>query len=416
MRCVLSEETPSDLDLACALSPAETMALLEQAEIKVVATALKHGTLTAVFDRHNIEITSFRTPGGPSPRAASAPSIQDDLAGRDFTINAVAYSLNQNILIDPFGGVNDLSQRLLRAVGDAETRFLEDPLRIMRLIRFGPAQNFAVDQAVLNSAEKLAPSLESVSAERIRDELEKILVSRCPAQALRLMVDLGIMAVVLPEALPAVGFEQNKFHSQDVFEHSLSVIEKCPAVAALRLAALFHDLGKPASLSIEPSGERHFYEHEVVSSKICSAVMARLRFSGEMRDKVCSIVKLHMRPLECGAPGVRRLMRDLGPWFDDWRAFKIADAPPVMNEKDFGGRLARFDGLAALEKERLSKQSGRLAVNGHDLIALGMRPGIELGRTLKALEELVLEDPSLNTREILLTQAKQIGKCQSSSG
>jgi tRNA nucleotidyltransferase (CCA-adding enzyme) len=221
------------------------------------------------------------------------------------------------------------------------------------------------------------------------------------------MLALGLLKLVLPELIPMVGVEQNEFHTEDVFDHTLSVLERCPPNAMLRLIALFHDSGKPATLSVGEDGRRHFYEHETVSERLCLAALERLKFSGEEITHVSRVVRMHMRPIECGPPGIRRILRDVAPYYDDWRTFKYADAPPIMADDMVLQRLSQFDEMVAAELRRREKQGNRLAVRGDDLIALGMKPGAAMGKLLKELEELVIENPDRNTKEELLREAQK---------
>ncbi|RIL10836.1 MAG: tRNA nucleotidyltransferase, partial [Proteobacteria bacterium] len=302
------------------------------------------------------------------------------------------------------------------AVGDPAARFEEDPLRILRMVRFGPASGRDVEEDTLRAARSLAGKLKSVSAERVQLELRKIVSSPHAAQALRFMANHSLLPNTLPELLPCIGFEQNRYHTQDVFEHTLSVLENCAREGLLRWVALFHDVRKPESLSVGEDGERHFYEHEFISERECKRALKRLRFSNEDQEAVALLVRTHMRPLECGPPGVRRLMRDLGELFETWRAFKIADASPTMPKSEFDERLGRFDELVAKERERLERENAPgLAIGGDDLINLGLKPGPIMGKILKALEEAVLDEPALNERPILIERAKQLIQTHASS-
>ena len=209
--------------------------------------------------------------------------------------------------------------------------------------------------------------------------------------------------------IPCIGFEQNEFHVEDVFDHTMTVlISRTPADKILRWAAIFHDVGKPHTLTVDEDGRRHFYLHEVIGEEMSLARMKHLRFSHEETDAIALIVKQHMRPMDCGAPGVRRIMRDLGSAYDLWRSFKWADISPTMPEEEFTTVATRFDALRATEAARLAGPSyGKLAVDGNDLIQLGVRPGPALGKLLKELEELVLDDPANNERSVLLEVAQK---------
>ncbi len=413
VRDVLAGTEQADLDLATLIPPVEGMERLAAKEIRVVETGIEHGTILAVIDHIRVEITTFRTPGSRDQFLPSG-SIEEDLAGRDFSINAMAFSTNRGKLIDPFGGLKDLRSNHVRAVGDAARRFIEDPLRMLRMVRFGSASGRTIDKKTAEAAKAHAKEISRVSVERIRDELEKIVMQKEPGKGIRALADLGFLEIVLPEALPSIGFEQNEFHTEDVFSHTLSVLERAPADRLVRLAALFHDFGKPHTLSTDEQGRRHFYLHEEVSERLCREAMERLHFSRDDTDAVALLVRTHMRPIECGPPGVRRLIRDLGSHFAEWRSLKRADKTPTMGESDFSVKLEAFDQLVEDEKNRpVGSPYHALAINGADLLALGMRQGPKIGDILKQLHEKVLDDPSLNTKEqltsIVQVLLKQIG-------
>jgi len=411
VRDILSNSSGYDIDLASRLPPDVAVDRLQAHNIRVIETGLVHGTLTAVVDHTNIEITTFRK-AQERHISGFAETIEEDLAGRDFTINAIAYSVELDRLVDPLKGIQDLKDNILRAAVSANDRLREDPLRIMRMIRFGPAAGRNVEKDLLEAARKLSPLLNKVSVERIRDELLKILLYPHAANGIRIMQESGILEHVLPEALPSVDFPQNKYHIEDVFQHTLTVIDRSPPDPALRLSALFHDLGKPETLSVDEKGERHFYKHEIESARICKTAMKRLRFSNEMIKKVSTIVWAHMRPIECGPAGIRRLQRDLADYFDDWRIFKVADKPPVMSDGEFKQKLQEFDQMVKDEVQRQANSAKKLLVDGNDLMRLGFKSGKALGDTLKLLEERVLENPELNNKKTLLSLAEELKREQ----
>lgn len=401
--------SPVDIDLASRLTPQQVRARASGAGIRIVDTGLQHGTVTAVLSDRSVEITTFRKPGPREPSRANsgfADSIEEDLLGRDLTINAMAISIETLALGDPSGGFADLQAGVARAVGDPAERFAEDPHRILRLVRFGPASGRRVDGPTEQAAKDLCASLRQVSPERILSELKRILTADHPADGLRAMRAWGILLELFPELLPMDRLPQNEFHTQDVFEHTMSVIERCPRDAGLRLAALFHDSGKPATLSTGLDGRRHFYEHEILSTHIGRRIMERLRCSNDEIARVSTIVRHHMRPIQCGPAGVRRILRDTGEFYPDWRTFKYADAPPIYSEAQAHQELEVFDQMVAAEEARRAAQGSRLAISGNDLIEIGFVPGVELGRFLKQCEELVIETPELNTKEELLARAR----------
>ncbi len=407
LRDIASGLKTADFDLASILPPEAMEARLKSANIRVIETGIEHGTITALVNDIPIEITTFRKPGRRQSSEYS-DTITQDLRGRDFSINALAFSFRTQKLIDPYSGLADLQNEIVRAVEDASLRFAEDPLRILRMIRFGPASNREIEIETASAARDAGASLLQVSIERIREELCKIIVSDFPARALICMKDLELLQFTLPEILPTIGFEQNQFHIHDVFEHTLWVLERSEKTQLQRLSALFHDLGKPASLTVDSEGYRHFYKHELRSEEICKAAMLRLKFSHKDIQETALLVKHHMRPLDCGEAGVRRLMRELDSLIEEWLKLKSADAPPKMSEGDFQALKQSFLEKLSAEKLRMHNQyREKLAINGDDLISLGLAEGKELGALLAELQELVLDDPSLNTREYLFDLAKR---------
>lgn len=403
VRDVLAGREGYDIDLASSLLVEEIERRLTGAGIRVIPTGMKHGTVTALVEGVGVEITSFRA------QSTTSPCVEEDLLSRDFTINALAFDVERCCLLDPAGGAEDLRHGIIRGVRDPFARFEEDPLRLLRMVRFGPASGRTIDPATADAAKRCATSLTRVSVERIRSELDRIWMSSHPGDGLRALLHLGLLEFTIPELLPTVGFEQNRFHVHDVFEHTVAVLDGCPPDLILRWAAVFHDIGKAHTLSVDEAGNRHFYEHEVVSTEIGMEVMRRLRFSNDQMSSISCLVRLHMRPLDCGAPGVRRLIRDLGEEFERWRNFKRADKPPVYEDARVDEMLERFDALVASEKSRLKGSVyGRLAVTGDDLIALGIKPGKGLGQILKELESLVLDNPDANDREVLLARTREI--------
>ena len=407
MRDALMGKPCTDLDFATVLPPQTVRERLEATGYRVIDTGITHGTVTVLIDGSPVEVTTFRTPG-PRSGSAFSDSIQTDLAGRDFTINAIAVAIDSGTLVDPFSGQADLAAKILRGVGVASERFEEDPLRILRLLRFKAAYNFEIAPETYASAQTLVSQLRSVSVERVRDEFVKLLCATNPVPALRDMVTLGIMDLIIPEAIPSVGFEQNEFHQHDVFEHTIHVVAESENSPLLRLTAFFHDLGKPHTLSVDDDGRRHFYKHELSSEGIAEAVMERLKFSKDQISDVSTLVRLHMRPLDCGAAGIRRLMRDLGPLLDPWMSFKVSDASVTRADKTtIAQQLTGFKNLVATERARTKGSVyGRLAIDGNDLVKLGVKPGKVLGDILRTLDQMVLDNPELNDREQLLERAR----------
>ncbi len=397
-----------DFDLATALSPDEILRRLAHAEIRVIATGLKHQTVTAVpvSGGPNVEITTFRTAGmSPAGGLHRSVSIEEDLAYRDFTINAIAVKLANGELVDPNSALADVAQRLLRCVGKPHDRFSEDPLRILRLLRIACTHDLNIEAQTFDAVTIEAPRLTQVSIERIREEFCKLLTSPHPGRGLRLLARLQLLPYFLPELVPCVDLEQNRFHPLDLYEHTIAVVEKTSPDLVLRLSALFHDIGKPPTLSIDPvTGDRHFFRHESVGAEMTAALMERLKFSNRVTEEVVTLVATHMRPLEAGPGGLRRLLRDTGELFPAWRELKVADASScAMDPAELAAQLEVFDhAMAAVQAGPPVSPLKSLALNGHDLLAAGVPPGPQIGVLLRALHEKVLDDPALNERETLL--------------
>lgn len=401
-----------DLDLATPLLPETILHRLERADIRVIATGLKHQTVTAVPipGGANVELTTFRGPGmSPKGGVASSLSIMEDLCHRDFTMNALAVDLASGELLDPTGGLEDIAQRLLRCAGSPEERFREDPLRMLRLLRLACTHDLAIDSNAFDAVRTHHSLLSQVSVERLRDEFVKILLSPNPGRGLRLLARLDLLPYIAVELVACVDLEQNRFHPLDLYEHTIAVVEKTAPDLVLRLAALFHDIGKPPTLTVDPeSGDRHFFKHESVGAAMTAQILERLRFSHRTVEDVVTLVATHMRPLEAGAGGLRRLLRDTGELFPAWRALKVADAAScAMDPQVLASQLAVFDeAMVAVQAGPPVSPLKSLAVNGHDLLAAGVPPGPEVGVLLRALHERVLDDPSLNDREQLLALLK----------
>ncbi len=401
-----------DLDLATILAPEEVLARLEKAEIRVIPSGLQHQTVIAVPVKGSpgIEITSFRTAGmRPEGGQKLAGSIEEDLQYRDFTINALAYSLNSKTFVDPMNGLADVQAGIVRAVADPHERFTEDPLRVLRMIRFACMRGFRVDERTLEASKNFTDALLKTSIERIRDEFSALLCADTPSHGLTLYKELGILERLIPELYVCVGFEQNKYHEKAVFEHTLEVVDKSPAVLISRLAALFHDIGKPPTLTIDDAGERHFYCHESVGADITAEILQRLRYPKKTISAVCMLVATHMRPISAGKSGIRRILRDTGEHYDEWRALKEADSTSVrLDAEKLARELDDFDErVENVRSEAVNSPFEHLAINGNDILGLGVSPGPRIGEVLRSLHELVVDNPEVNEREHLLAVAKK---------
>ncbi len=398
-----------DLDYCCKLPPEEITSRLEQKKITAISTGKQFLTITAIPhpDLRPVEISTFRGPNlSPQNRNSYSTSIEEDLLYRDFTINSFALPLVGSSLHFAEHALEDVNQRIIRAIGNPTLRFTEDPLRLLRMVRFACGKDFSIENETLSQALTLRRMLSQVSTERIRDEFSKILLSENPDRGLQLILKLEFIDSIIPELKACVNFEQNRYHRADLLTHTLEVVRSTSPELRLRLAALLHDIGKPQTLSIDPeTKERHFYKHEVVGALDAEHILSRLKYPRQLIQDVVTLVQTHMRPIEAGASGLRRLLRDTDTLFPLWRELKIKDTLACkIDEKDFNERLSRFDEEIEKIKQgpELSPLSS-LAINGNDLLALGMKPSPEIGKILRALHEMVLDNPELNEKEALLS-------------
>lgn len=409
VRDLCEGKSPKDLDLATSLHPEKVLEELEAAGMRVIPVGIRRGTVAAISEGEVIEITTFRN---PQKENIFTKSIQEDLPARDFTINAIAVSLNSGEVVDPFNGRKDLEEGILRTVGDPKLRFTEDPHRIFRMIRFGVGSGRSVDPATEAAATELVNLMKGEAVERLTAELCKVLVMPRAAACIREMERLGILAIVLPEILPCVGLEQNHHHKLDVFEHTLAVVDNSdPLNLKVRLAALFHDIGKPDAAK-EIDGVTRMLGHEDISEEITRAAMTRLKFSNHMIDDVCLLVKLHMKPFKTmKGGGIRRLIKATGPLLDDWLELKRADTLGARNlDYDFEVEWDKF--LTKVDKELnrpdVPKVEDGLAIGGKEIMALGVPQGPLVGKVLHILTERVLDTPELNTIESLTSMASEL--------
>ncbi|MBQ2618190.1 MAG: HD domain-containing protein [Oscillospiraceae bacterium] len=429
VRDALLGREPGDWDIATAALPEQVKAVF--AGERVIETGLKHGTVTVLLGRTDchdqcehwsrkdknltslsLEITTFRTEAGYADHrhpdaVAFTSSLEEDLARRDFTINAMAWDPEEGI-VDPFGGRADLEAGVIRCVGDPARRFDEDALRILRALRFSAQLRFSVEADTAAAALALRQTLELVSRERVAAELTKLL---CGPDARRVLTEhWPILAVLLPELDPMAGLDQrSKYHCYDVLTHSAAAVEAVPPEKLLRWAALLHDAGKPACLRIDEAGGGHFYGHAKVSAELARTVLTRLRFDKDTVRRIAALVELHDYPIDPpeGSPerAIRKLIGKLGEE-DFFRLLALKRADALAHHPDYRGRTAACDRLEALARELLSQPPcftvKDLAIDGNDLLALGIPRGPELGRTLNALLEAVLDGRAPNEREALL--------------
>jgi tRNA nucleotidyltransferase/poly(A) polymerase len=406
-----------DWDLATALMPEETLARARTAGLRAIPTGLQHGTVTVVAQGHAVEITTFRGDEGYSdgrrPDAVRlGVGLTEDLARRDFTINALALPVAavgsadwEGGIVDPFGGRADLAAGLIRAVGDPLQRFREDGLRPFRACRFAAQLGFRLEDATRAAIPEALAVAAKVAAERVHTELTKLLCGRDPAAGLQLLADTGLLDLWTPELRGLIGCLQNRHHKHPVWEHTLGVVAAAPADPGLRWAALLHDTGKPGTRTVDAAGEAHFYGHEALSQKITETILRRLKASNELLGDVGALVRQHGVHPDGGwsDAACRRFLRRLaedGLDLERWGEFRLAD----QIGKGFGD--ATIPGRHALVMARLRGirdtrpplRAADLALDGRALMELAGKPGGPwLGRLQKHLLDAVLEDPGQNT-------------------
>ncbi|GAA3867150.1 CCA tRNA nucleotidyltransferase [Streptomyces lannensis] len=372
--------------------------------------AQKDARVGDVVQRFQIEVTTYRSEAydrtSRKPEVSYGDSIEQDLVRRDFTVNAMAVSLPEKEFVDPYGGLGDLAARVLRTPGTPEDSFSDDPLRMMRAARFAAQLDFEVAPEVVEAMKEMAGRIEIVSAERVRDELNKLILSAHPRKGLRLLVETGIADRVIPE-LPALRLERDEHHRhKDVYDHTLIVLEQAMALEengpdlTLRIAALLHDIGKPRTRRFEDDGRVSFHHHEVVGAKMTKKRMTALKYPNDLVRDVSRLVELHLRFHGYGAgewtdSAVRRYVRDAGPVLD--RLHKLTRSDCTTRNKRKAAALSRaYDGLEkriAQLQEQEELDAIRPDLDGNQIMEiLGVGPGPVVGQAYKFLLELRLEN------------------------
>lgn len=399
---------PHDWDVTTSALPEETASLF--AAFPLSRQGEKHGTITVFFPGLPLEITTFRVDGTYSDHRHPdsvhfSRSLRQDLARRDFTVNALAWD---GALVDFFGGERDLAQRRIRCVGTPQRRFEEDSLRILRALRFSSVLSFSLEEATGAAVLQCRKMLSGVAAERIASEFMRLLCGKDAVPVLRAY--RPVFEVFLPELAPMAGLDQRSpYHQYDVWEHTLHALEQTDADPELRLAVLLHDIGKPPCWSIDRTGRGHFRGHQEAGAVIAERICTRLRLSRQMTEHVTALVRFHDVSVVCGEANVRRWLSRLGPQLyrrllELNRADTLAHAAPAFR------RLPILD-QAEQDLEHILREGqcwslGQLAVNGTDLASLAQGP--ELGRLLRRLLDEVIDGRCPNERDALLALARRL--------
>ncbi len=399
---------PHDYDLCTAATPEQLQAVFSHRPL--VLAGLKHGTVGVIFPEGVVEITTFRTEGGYTDSrhpgwVRFVPTIEEDLARRDFTVNAMAWSPIRG-LADPFGGEADLKGGILRAVGDPTLRFQEDALRILRGVRFAVKYGLFPHPDTEKAMAQQAPLMDALARERVFEELCKLLPLMTAEDLIRYS---SILTQVIPELAPAVGFDQHSpYHAYDLYTHIAHVTEGVPPQLTLRWAALLHDVGKPATFTRDSRGIGHFYGHAKESALLANQILLRLKAPTALRERVVTLVEQHMTRLEPDRKQLRRRLSRLGK--------DTVEQLLLLQQADMGSKGTGIGThpeaaeirqlLNRLYAEDCCFRLKDLAVSGSDLIALGFAPGKELGNCLNRLLEQVVDETLPNEKAALLQTAR----------
>ena len=401
--------TPHDYDLCTSALPEQTEEVFR--DYRLVLAGEKHGTVTVLTEGGPVEITTFRTEGGYRDNrhpdwVKFVPDIEGDLSRRDFTVNAMAYSPKRGFS-DPFGGREDLKNHILRAVGDPEARFAEDSLRILRGVRFAARFGLTPVEKTMAAMLSQAHLMENLARERVFEELCKLLLAAKAADITRFA---PILAAVIPELAPMIGFDQHSpHHAYDLITHTAHVLEGVPTTLPLRWAALLHDTGKVTTFTLDATGRGHFYGHARDSAATADKILRRLKAPTALREEAVALIGRHMTRLQPDRKLLRRQVSKYGfPTVEAMLALQQADMGSKGTGEDDGSTVfaAVQQLLADLKAEDACLSLKDLAVNGTDLITLGFQ-GKEIGACLSALLEQVIEERLPNERSALLAWAAE---------
>jgi tRNA nucleotidyltransferase (CCA-adding enzyme) len=410
VRDIMLGRTPKDWDITTDAVPQEVIKIFEAEDMRVIPTGEKFGTVTVHLDDEDFEITTYRLEADYSdarrPTAVSfSKDLKEDLSRRDLTINAMAFDPLTGELVDPFGGQEDLEKGLIKAVGRPEERFHEDALRLMRAIRFATRFGFGLDEDTKKAIKRNAERLRYVSAERIKKELDGILLSDKPSVGIQLLHDTGLLKIVLPEVDILSTVPQNSpWHHKDAFGHTMDVIDASPPRLDVRWATLLHDIGKEKARVRDETGRDRFIGHDKISAEIAEVVLKRLKFENTAVKKIVRLIFLHQAEPE-KRNKIKNFIRHLGAEnLEDWKAMRLADIGAHKPEKiqagmdKYGARAAQIDDILAKKEPYMISQ---LDINGNELQEVGVPRGPIVGKVLRGLLDLVIMHPEKNQKAVL---------------
>ena len=405
---------PSDWDITTSATPDEICSVFS--EFKTVLTGVKHGTVTVIIDHFNMEITTFRTEGGYSDNRRPdyvnfTTNLKDDLSRRDFTMNALAYNPESGI-VDMFGGVEDIQNKLLRCVGDADTRFKEDALRIMRGIRFASVLSFEIEEKTRIAIHENKKLLENIAVERISVEFDKLLLGDYVEKILNEYKD--VIAVFVPEIIATFNFDQRNYHHIfDVWGHIVAAIAASPKLIYVRLALFFHDIAKPACLKFDSRGMGHFDGHQAEGKELSKQILRRLKYDGVTMKIVPFLVRYHDAPLPPDKTEIKKWLKKYGKTMVQL-LYEVKISDNTAKNRNFPARLVEAkEGRAILRKIIKNDECyslKQLKISGRDLIDAGFPETPALGQTLDKILDAVISGDCENERDALLKFAEPMIK------
>lgn len=416
IRDLIMDKKPKDWDIATSALPNEVVNLFNKMNFKVIELSKKHGTIVLVKNDIEYEITTFRTEDEYTDhrhpdQVTFVTDLKKDLQRRDFTMNALAYSESKG-LIDLFDGQEAIKKGIIQCVGNPNERFKEDALRILRGIRFSAQLDFNIEKNTFKAMKEVNQLIKMVSMERIQSEFNKIILSEHPSKGILFLREIGALEIIIPEIEAMYDFNQhNPNHHLDVFYHSLEVLENTPKDVYMRLAAIFHDIGKPVTFIRDSDGIGHFYDHEKKSSELAEKILKRMKYSNEIIEKTLKLIDEHMTIYnnQFSEKAVKRLMKRIEPASIDQLAnFQIADIKATANPEKFQHVLALKERVEEIKKRKDPLTVKELAIDGNDLINLGISEGVIIGEILNYLLQEVLENPKLNNQKRLISIVEEI--------
>lgn len=410
LRDSLLNKESHDVDISTQALPDEILEVFK--DYKTVDIGKKFGTIKVIYYDFEYEITTMRKESSYNDKRHPdkvdfTKDIVEDLKRRDFTINAMAKRKGE--IIDPFDGQADLKKKIIRAVGDPVARINEDLLRSLRAVRFATSLDFQIEENLKKAIKNKASSINEISKERIREEINKILLSNKPSRGIRLLDELGLLEFIFPEVFRTKGFNQHStFHKDDVYNHSLNVLDKTKANLNIRMAALYHDVGKIDTFFLDENGEGRFFGHQKVSENLLRERLKILKYSNKFIEDTTILVRRHMDNSNTYTKkSVRKLLRNLGEenllnLFDLQKADVLSTTFDDTSNIDLGLKI-----LEEVKNDEIPKNRSEIAINGKDLILLGYKEGKDLGNKLKEIENLIYDEKLKNNKDDIIKYIKE---------